>query len=80
MKIGEGEQNFDFLNVFPLCLVSIGTAISAVFLGTAISAFAMASDQPGPYHKPIKVVSVLLNRKHVGAWKNRAQIISAILF
>ena len=40
----------------------------------------MTSDQLGPHHKPIKVVSVFVNQKHVGGWKNRAQIISAILF
>ena len=71
------SQFFYFFYFFPLCLVSfIGTTISTVFPVT----FAMTSDQLGPHHKPIKVVSVFVNQKHVGGWKNRAQIISAILF
>ena len=36
----------------------------------------MASDKPGPYHKPIKVVSVLVNKKYVKGMKKKAQIIS----
>ena len=36
----------------------------------------MASEQPGPYHRPIKIVSIIVNKKYVKDWKNRAQIIS----
>ena len=36
----------------------------------------MASDKPGPYHRPIKVVSVLVNKQYVKGKKKQAQIIS----